>query len=223
METEYLFNTDVTFLLPTDSTEVLIAGDFNRVISQADCTGKPNTSRALATLIRVMGLCDVWKTHPHIPAYTHYTNVGASRIDRIYITDPLQRRKQGLETVAAGFSDHFAVIIWVALGGISILQKARVCRMNTTLLEESSFRKIIKKQWGKWKKNIRYYANKVMWWDKLVKRRIQHTFQREGAERNRGWRELGNHYYDMIYRVIRYQSPQAEKAIHLRKLKVKII
>ena len=29
VEREYIFNTDVTFLLPTDSTEVLIAGDFN--------------------------------------------------------------------------------------------------------------------------------------------------------------------------------------------------
>jgi hypothetical protein len=104
--------------------------------------------------------------HPHIPAYTHYTNVGASRIDRIYITNPLQRRKQGLETVAVAFSDHFSVIIRMTVGGISMLQKARVWRINTTLLEEPSFREIIKEQWGKWQKKIGYYANKVMWWDK---------------------------------------------------------
>ena len=59
MEREYFLNTDVTFLLPTDSTEVLIAGDFKCVISQADYTGKPNMSRALTTLIRGMGLRDV--------------------------------------------------------------------------------------------------------------------------------------------------------------------
>ena len=61
---------------------------------------------------------------------------------RIYFTDPLQRRKQGVETVAAAFSDHFAGIIRMALDGISKLQKARVWRMNTSLLEESSFREI---------------------------------------------------------------------------------
>ena len=59
VEREYFFNTYVTFLLPTDSAEVLIAGVFNCVISQADCSGKPNTSRALTTLIRGMGLRDV--------------------------------------------------------------------------------------------------------------------------------------------------------------------
>jgi len=111
----HFFSTDVTFLLPTDSTEVLIAGDFNCVTSQADCTGKPNMNRALTTLIRGMGLCDVWTTHPHIPAYTHYTNVGASKIYRIYITNPLQSRKKGAETVAAAFSDHLAVIIRMEL------------------------------------------------------------------------------------------------------------
>ena len=36
MEREYFLNKDVTFLVPTDSTEVLIAGDFNCVIFKAD-------------------------------------------------------------------------------------------------------------------------------------------------------------------------------------------
>ena len=62
-----------------------------------------------------------------------------------------------------------------------------------------------------------------MWWDKYAKPKIKQTFQREGAERNRDRRDLENHYYDMIYSVIREQLPQAEKAIQLRKLKAKII
>ena len=61
-------------MLPTDSTEVLIAGDFNCVTSQADCTGKPNMSRALTTLIRGMGLCDVWTTH-HTSPPIHITQM----------------------------------------------------------------------------------------------------------------------------------------------------
>jgi hypothetical protein len=95
-------------------------------------------------------------------------------------------------------------------------------RMNITLLEESSFRETIKEQWGKWQKCIRYYPNKVICWDKYVKRKIQQTFQLEGAARNRDRRELVNYYNDMIYSVIRDPSPQAKKAIHLRKLKDKI-
>jgi len=91
----------------------------------------------------------VWETNPHIPAYTHYTNDGASRTDRIYITAPLKRRKQRAETVAAAFNDHFAVIVRTALEGTRMIRRARVWRMNITRLEESSFRGIIKEKWGK--------------------------------------------------------------------------
>ena len=149
MERECFFNNDVTFLLPTDTAEVIIAGDFNCAISSADCTGKHTTSRAIVTLIKGIGLRDVWETNPHIPAYTHYTNDGASRTDRIYITAPLKRRKQRAETVAAAFNDHFAVIVRTALEGTRMIRRARVWRMNITRLEESSFRGIIKEKWGK--------------------------------------------------------------------------
>jgi hypothetical protein len=46
-------------MLPTDSDEAVIAGDFNCLISPADCTGKPTKSRALHILIKGMGLRDV--------------------------------------------------------------------------------------------------------------------------------------------------------------------
>jgi exonuclease III len=88
-ERESFYNTDVTNLLPKASTEMIIAGDFNSVLSPADYTGKPPMSRALATLVKGMGLRDTWETHASCPAYTHYTNDGASRIDRIYATEPL--------------------------------------------------------------------------------------------------------------------------------------
>ena len=91
-------------------------------------------SWALTTLIRGMGLCDIWTTHPHIHAYTHYTNVGASRFDRIYITNPLLSRKKEAETVPAAFSDHLAVVIRMELDVINMIHKAKVWRMNTTLL-----------------------------------------------------------------------------------------
>jgi hypothetical protein len=70
VDRECFFNSDDTPLLPTDPAEVIIAVDFNSVISPAACTGKPTTSRALVTLIKRMGLRDVWETYPHIPAHT---------------------------------------------------------------------------------------------------------------------------------------------------------
>ena len=177
-----------------------MAGDFNGVISQADCTGKPNMSRALEKIAKGIRLYDVWDKHPHTTAHTHYTNFGTSRMDGIYITEPLINQKQGVETVAAVFSDYFAVILRL--------------KLDITLLEESTFQETIKEQWKNWQKYLRYYPNKVEWWEQL--------FQREGAERSSDRRELENQYFGMIYRVIREPIPQDVKAIQLRKLKTKI-
>jgi endonuclease/exonuclease/phosphatase family metal-dependent hydrolase len=132
-ERECFFNKDITYLLLTDSDEALIAGDFNCITSPADCTGKHTIRRALYTLIKGMSLRGVWETQPHVPAYTHYTNDKTPRIDRIYITDTkLQRRKQRAERVAAAFCNHFAVIVRMTLEGTSMLQRARMWRMNIT-------------------------------------------------------------------------------------------
>ena len=139
---------------------MIIVGDFNCVVSPADCTGKPNMSRALATFVNGMGLRDMWETHNPCPAYTHYTNDGASRTDRIYATKTLIQRKKGAETVAAAFSDHFAVTVRITFDTPRMMCKARVWRMNTTLLEETAFRETIKEQWGKWQRYINNYRTK---------------------------------------------------------------
>jgi hypothetical protein len=97
-----------------------------------------------------MELRIMWETHTHCPAYTHYANDGASRIGRFYATETLIHRKEGTETVAAAFQDHFQVIVRMAFDTPCLVCRARVWRMNITLLEETAFRKAIKEQWRKW-------------------------------------------------------------------------
>jgi len=46
--------------------------------------------------------------------YTHYTPTGASRIDRIYVTTKIMFKKEGVETVAAAFTDHLTVVLRIA-------------------------------------------------------------------------------------------------------------
>jgi len=110
-ERETFFTHDLAYLLPTSSRDILIAGDFNCVTSPSDCTGTPNLSKALSSTIAGLALHDVWESHPQHPPYTHYTNDGATRKDRIYLTDPLRKRKQVAEIIVAQFTDHFAVVV----------------------------------------------------------------------------------------------------------------
>ena len=110
-EREAFFNSELMDLLPHSPTEILMAGDFNCVLSNNDCTGHRSGSLSLERLINGLQLSDSWDASlpPHV--VTHFTPAGAARLDRIYIAEGLRRNKQGMETIAAAFTDHLTVLI----------------------------------------------------------------------------------------------------------------
>jgi len=94
---------------------MIVGGDFNSVLSQADCTGNMNYSKALDKLVNGLKLTDVWTPTQPRAIYTHYTPHGAARLDRLYVWPDLRNRKIGVETVIASFTDHIAVCLHITL------------------------------------------------------------------------------------------------------------
>jgi hypothetical protein len=187
VERERFFNNEITYLLPSNATDMLLACEFNCVVALADCTGWANVSGALVTLIKGICLYDVWTTH---------TNNGAPRIDRIHVTENL--RKQGTETLAAAFTDNLALLVRLAFDTPRVMVYRGHWRMNSTLLDDAPFPATFKDQWGRWQRIARHYPMRVLWWERYVKVKIRQTFQREGAERNKNRKELENLYYEAI-------------------------
>jgi endonuclease/exonuclease/phosphatase family metal-dependent hydrolase len=109
-ETVEFFNTGLMALLPHVSTEMILAGDFDCVLSNSECTGHRPSSRALDKLVQGLRLYDAWDQASNIQTYTHFTPSGAARLDRLYVTEGLRRNKQGVETIADAFTDHLAVL-----------------------------------------------------------------------------------------------------------------
>jgi len=138
---------ELPYLLRTIPNKVIMGGDFNCTLSPADSTGKMIFSRALQELVGGLDLVDTWRVDPLNCGYTHYTGVGASRIDRIYITRNLLSNKRGIETVASAMSDHLAVVLSV-LWDLPVRQRGRgYWKMNVALLNEESTRKDIRTEW----------------------------------------------------------------------------
>ena len=108
-EREEFFNVDILGLLPLSPIQLIIAGDFNCVLSNKECTGQRSNSLALQRLINGLKLKDAWDPNKNPFGFTHYTATGATRIDRMYLSEDLIRHKQGTETIAAAFTDHLAV------------------------------------------------------------------------------------------------------------------
>ena len=77
-EREAFFNTELIDLIPHTLTDLIMAGDFNCVLSNLDCTGHHNSSRTLERLIQGLGLVDVWDASVNRQIYTHYTPTGVA-------------------------------------------------------------------------------------------------------------------------------------------------
>jgi len=159
---ESFYDTEITSLLLSTDTEMIIAGDFNCVLSSADTTGRGNYSRALDTLTKGLGLKDAWESPHTRPTYTHYTSTGASRLDGIYVTENLRKNKKGVETVAAAFTDHLAVILRITLDIRNICRGRGYWKMNVSLLNEPTFRQSMQEEWTRWRNRKKYYPNPVL-------------------------------------------------------------
>ena len=126
-EREDFYSLDLQYMLRSLPERYVTGGDFNCVLTPADCTGEPTRSKALEeTLVRRLGAIDSWNDDGARKLYTHFTGHGASRVDRIYLSLALFKLKQSAEIVAAAFTDHNAAAIKLRLEGR--------WKMNTALL-----------------------------------------------------------------------------------------
>jgi endonuclease/exonuclease/phosphatase family metal-dependent hydrolase len=131
--------------------EILLAWDFNCVLSHADSTGQGNYSKMLEKLVRGASLHDAYDTPTPRPNYTHFTSTGASRLDRIYITEHLRKNKYGVEMMPSAFTDHLAVIIRLSLESQSTRYGPSYWKMNAYLLHETDFLHRLRVEWEQWK------------------------------------------------------------------------
>ena len=67
-------------------------------------------------MMRGFHITDTWKQNPTPSAYTHYSNTGVSRVDRIYVSRNIASRITGIDILSAAFTYHNAVVLRLALG-----------------------------------------------------------------------------------------------------------
>jgi hypothetical protein len=86
----------------------------------------------------------------------------------------------------------------------------------------NTFSKLSKKHWEVWRKNAHYYPSRVMWWCRLMKRKIRLFFSRAGVERCREREIMEHFYYSALYDVLQHKRDSGDKALALKSLKAKI-
>jgi exonuclease III len=71
-ERERFYTNDLTYMLPTKHTEIILAGNFNCILDTVDSTGHKSFSRALSSIVSGYRLHDVWYASRSRHGYTHY-------------------------------------------------------------------------------------------------------------------------------------------------------
>jgi hypothetical protein len=220
-ERAHFYNTELTYILPITHNAMILAGDCN--IDKTDSTGAINYSRALNNITQGLGLIDGWETTKTRGGYTNYTANNASRIDRIYATMTVMKRKTGIETLAAAFTDNNAVIIRIAIDTPLPTRGRGYWKMNTQLLQDRTFCEKLQNEWEKWKTQKKHYPTSVMWWNRLIKRKIEQQFTTEGAERRRDRVQMETFYYEAINSILRDDTVGTKTTTKLKELKTKIV
>jgi exonuclease III len=222
-EREHFYNTELTALLHTPHTALLIGGDFNCVLQPADTTGQYTTSRALSELIHGLQLTDAWQQDPQRPVFTHHSPSGASRIDRFYASHEVLRYKTGIEIVPAPYTDHEAVVLRLLLPARERGLRRGRWRTNPRLFTDTHILNRIRGEWERWKTSRRYYANEVMWWERCVKPHLQRMLRREEAERRADYKRMEQHLMECVYDILRCNAPPAERFRSLQRYKAKLV
>jgi len=219
-EREQFFNSELTYILRAAPEEIVLGGDFNCILEKSDTTGHPNYSRALAQLIQGLALRDAWEINPSSHAYTHYSSIGATRIDRIYLSHKLYPKKTSIVTIPAAFTDHLAVVLRMTVETPLFIRGRGIWKLKTAIAATAETKHKLHQQWNKWSRLKRCYPNVNMWWERLIKKKLRYFYRQE---QNKDYVLLENHYYECIYDIIAQNSPHEEKLPKLNRLKAKIV
>jgi len=81
----------------------------------------------------------------------------ASRIDRIYTTKELSDKKVIVETVAAAFTDHLFVVMWLNLDDFIVRRCKGVWKINISILSEEAFLESLRQMWAVLRQQRKFY------------------------------------------------------------------
>jgi len=130
----------------------------------------------------------------------------------------------GIETVAAAFTDHLAVVLRLTLDA-PILRRGRgTWKLNSAPITENHIMEDLRQKWTQ-RKRKHLYPDINTWWSRYCKKRIWVIFQYAEEERRRDQRSMENFYYECLYdirskRIITKRTSQALNYIKVKTVKL---
>jgi hypothetical protein len=124
---------------------MVLAGDC--VINPEESTGNPSLNRALQLLITGLKLYVAWKQQGGTKVYTYYTPTSAMLIHRVYVSQLIIQHRRHTETIAASFTEHLAVSLYIDLPTCGAERASVYWKLNATLLNDEQVKATFRVEW----------------------------------------------------------------------------
>lgn len=176
---------DLAPLLAAAGPRIVLAGDFNCVLRDADTTGTTTKCAELAQLVTGLDLGDAaTRTTSPDPGHTYITATMSSRLDRAYVSSDVAVQATTVTPVC--FSDHFAlhVELDIPTQRAPQLERSASWRFDARILKDSAFMPAFAEEWGKIMQQHRRGKRLTEWWLRAAKPAIR-SF---AAKFTRDWR-----------------------------------
>ena len=135
-EREALFSNELSHVLIPNTDNVILAGDWNCVLSLKDTLNQTNVSlsKSLKNIVTGFKYKDIYPYKNSKPEFTYYQNNSAARLDRIYL-NKLSNCICEVNTHSVSFSDHLCVSVSLQIS--SQIEVGRpMWKLNTSLLNK---------------------------------------------------------------------------------------
>jgi exonuclease III len=170
------FITNLTPVLNTDESDVILGGDLNCAMNgsldRQNCMTKVDEGVKEIKLMQTKhNLEDVWRRrNPTKRAFTYRHGDKASRIDYILISKSLDSDVKVTKIQHCPYSDHDAVNVKIKTDDVE--RGPGIWKMNTTVINTPDFENALHTLWKIWCKEIHTYTSKKCWWE-LTKVKIK--------------------------------------------------
>lgn len=170
---EDFFNTSVAFYLQHATSQIVLGGDFNSVISAKDATGSSNISPMCKRLMNAAHLSDSWEDlHGNAVQFSFVRSNTASRLDRILITNSLKNGLRTANFAVTSFTDHKAYIIRIVLPNLGMPPGRGIWRLQPHVLDDPEVLDELSRKWAYWIRSRDNYRSWVEWWLKYTKPKV---------------------------------------------------
>ncbi|KAJ4446450.1 hypothetical protein ANN_13146 [Periplaneta americana] len=189
-EREDFFTNQMPFYLRHRFHKIMLAGDFNCVLTAKDQKPEYHPSPALQRMCQDLNLIDLWEVvHGNADGFTYFRNNSASRLDRWYTNKGCQVDVQNIPNTSVPFSDHYCVIVSCRADYTTPPYGRSYWKLNSRLLHDeqaaTEFKELCNSLHTRTQKSNK---DAFQAWTSIYKPAIQSFFKWKGIEQARARR-----------------------------------